>query len=63
MEPNVLVADEKYRGKYVAMQSFNNRNVVAAGIEPSEVLNAAHKKGFISPVIVFVPEKNITCVY
>lgn len=63
MECPVLVTDKKYNGKYVALQSFNNRTVVAFGADPARVMDAARKKGFPSPVIVFIPKENMTCIY
>jgi hypothetical protein len=50
-------------GKYVALKSFVDKKVVASGNKPSEVAERAGKKGVKNPVIVFVPEKNISHVY
>ena len=49
----------KYRDKWVAMPSFNNRNVVASGIDPEAVIKRAKKKGHTSPVVIYVPAKNV----
>ena len=63
MKGQILVKDKKYRGKYVAMNSFSDGKVVASGKEPAEVFQRAENKGVKSPVIVFVPEKNLTHIY
>ena len=36
-----LFKDARYAGKYVAMRSFTDRNIVAVGGEPSDVLEEA----------------------
>ena len=59
----MLVRDEKYRGKYVAFQDFNSRDVVASGRDPSKVIDNARKKGVDSPVFLFVPKKGTTYLY
>lgn len=63
MECPVLVTDKKYNGKYVALQSFNDKTVVASGKDPAKVMASAIKKGVAAPVIVFIPEENQICVY
>ena len=63
MSSVTLVADKKYEGKYVALESFTNKRVVASGNNPVRVLNAATKKGFTESVIVFVPKENMTYIY
>ena len=63
MEQNVLVSDSKYEGQYVALKSFQDNTVVASGAEPVVALNLAEKKGFHDPVVVFIPQSNMTHVY
>jgi len=58
-----LVSDNQYEGKYVALRSFQDNTVVASGAEPSDVLNEAEGKGFLDPVVVFIPQSNMTHVY
>jgi len=60
---NVLVADSQYKGKYVAMPSFIDKTVVAAGENPSIVLRLARKLGIQDPVVFYVPEPNMTHIY
>ena len=63
MECPVLVTDKKYNGKYVAMQSFNDKTVVASGKDPAKVMASAIKKGMVAPVLVYIPEENQVSVY
>ncbi len=63
MAKSVLVADKKYEGKYVALESFISNKVVASGKDPEKVLNAATKSGAKEPVIVFVPKQNMAYIY
>lgn len=63
MRNQILVSGKKYRGKYVALNSFNSQKVVASGVEPVDVVKKAEEKGVKSPVIVFVPEKKLTHIY
>lgn len=63
MRSQVLVSEKKYHGKYVALSSFSNGRVMASGKAPEEVHRRAKEKGVKSPVIVFVPEKNLINIY
>ena len=59
----VLITDEGYEGKYVALCSPLDRTVVASGDNPKAVMEEARKAGCSEPVIFFVPEPNISLVY
>lgn len=63
MSEIILVTDEKYEGKYVAMKSFADREVVASGDDPVKVMKQAKDKGIVSPFLHFVPERDITLIY
>ncbi len=63
MNGKTYVSQKRYMGKYVALKSFVDKKVVASGKRPSEVAEHAGKKGVKNPVIVFVPEKNISQIY
>ena len=52
----------RYAGKFVATSSFNDKNVIAFGIDPQKVIEKAEKK-CDSPVVFFVPEKNTVHIY
>jgi len=53
----------KYHDKYVALAGFNSKKVIAYGKDPRKVIEKARKKGFKEPVIVYVPDPNITYIY
>ena len=63
MRPRILVPDKRYAGKYVAMASFNDKRVVASGIKPEGVYQRAEDKGHKNPVVFFVPDRNMNCIY
>ena len=63
MKSNVIVRDEKYRGKFVALRSFVDRTVVAADKDPDEAARKAKAKGVETPVMMFLPKKKMTCLY
>lgn len=63
MQSQTLVSNKKYKGKYVALKSFQENTVVASGKEPVRVIERANKKGVANPVIVFVPLNHMTHVY
>ncbi len=54
---------QKYAGKFIATPSFNSRRVVASGRNPEHVRDRAVRKGFRSPVVVFVPGHKMYCVF
>ncbi len=59
----VLIAEEGYEGKYVALRSISDRTVVASGDDPEAVMQEARERGVAHPVIFFVPSHDITLVY
>ena len=63
MDKHVLVKDEKYEGKYVAMKSILDQEVVAYGDNPVDVVNEAKQQGFDSPLLAYVPPKDIGFVF
>ena len=63
MSPQVLVNQEEYAGKYVAMASFSDSRVIASGNDPAAVINEAERQGNDNAVILYVPAEPITCVY
>jgi len=58
-----LVNDKKYRGRYVALKSFDDNTVVGSGKTPGRALKQAHDAGVKEPVLLFVPRKNVPWVY
>lgn len=64
MHQNVLIENgERFGGQYVAIKSFSNHEVISHGIEPEDVLQEAHEKGFGDPVLIYVPEKDTVHIY
>ena len=64
MESQILLKDDsKYTGKYVALDNLTNKNVVSSGIRLSTAMRNAKEKGVRNPIIIYVPEKNMTHIY
>jgi hypothetical protein len=63
MGVQVLVADDKCEGKYVALRSFADNTVLAVGETPEGVLQKAAEAGAREPVLVFVHDPGIGCIY
>jgi high-affinity K+ transport system ATPase subunit B len=62
-EQNVLITEEGYEGKFVALPSFLKRTVVASGDDPKTVAQQAREAGYENPVIFFVPHRDVSLVY
>jgi len=63
MKNTILKGDsKKYGGKYVAIRSFKNNEVLCTGKDPSKVLDCARKQAK-KPVIFFVPKKDVVHIY
>jgi hypothetical protein len=63
MDNETLVTDKEYEGQYVALASFLDNTVLAWGDDPEEVSKQAHASGAEDPVIVYIPESGVTCIY
>ena len=63
LHAQVLVKGLKYRGKFIAHESFNNHRVVASGHDPTSVLQKAESKGFNSAVLIYSPEDTDRFIY
>lgn len=64
MESNFLLRNsEQFMGKYVAMDSFENKVVVCSGSNSAIVFNRAIDKGVKDPIIFFVPEREMVHIY
>jgi len=59
----ILLDTEKYNGRYVALKSFEDHTVVGVGDDPESALNDARAKGFDSPILLYVPEKEVVHIY
>ena len=58
-----IVPAGRYGGRFVALRSFTNNTVMASGKDAGRVLTAARRRGARQPVIVFVPPRNVTCLF
>jgi hypothetical protein len=54
----VLIQEENYKGKFVALRSPNDSNVVADGDDPSTVKELALQKGVSEPLIFYVSKSD-----
>lgn len=59
----VLVADKRYQGQYVAFDPQKGKEVVAFGGDVGDVINQAREKGVGEPAIVFVPKDDTAYIY
>lgn len=59
----VLIKDKKYNGRYVTIKDFSDPTVISDGKDPQEAYEKALKKGFVNPVILFVPVKDMVQIY
>lgn len=59
----ILIANEKFNGRYVAMKSFEDSTIVGSGDDPAQALKDAEEKGFEDPVVLYVPEKGLVHIY
>lgn len=60
---NVLIKEEKYIDKYVALKDFNDSTVCGSGDTPDEAYAQAENNGCPNPVIIFAASKELTQVY
>lgn len=59
----VLIKEKKYSGNYVALEDYKKNKVIAYGDDPKKVHAEAVKKGFLDPVILFIPSKDMVHIY
>jgi len=59
----VLIKENKYNDRYVAIEDFGDSIVIADGKDPKEVYDKAVKKGYSNPVILFIPAKDMVQIY
>lgn len=52
----------EYAGGYVLFHGWNNNKIVAHGTDLSKMFQEAKRKGAINPIIMFVPDPNITYI-
>ena len=59
----VLIKDRKYSGQYVVIKDLNDSTIITHGDDPKTVYEEAVKKGFLEPIILFVPNKDMVQIY
>jgi hypothetical protein len=52
----VLVSNDQYNGKYIALKSNEDNSIVGSGKNPSEALTEANKQGVLNPFILYIPD-------
>jgi hypothetical protein len=64
MEANLLLNEgERYGGKFVALRSYSEKDVVSSGDDPQQVFSDARKSGVSDPVIFYVPERGMVNIF
>lgn len=58
-----LNIDAIYAGKYVALKSRIEKEIVSFGDDPKKVFDEAKQKGIENPVIIFVPKADSMYIY
>ena len=59
----ILVKDDKFTGKYVAIISMENPVVISSAPAPQEAYEEAVRQGYAEPMILYVPEKDMVQIY
>ena len=59
----ILVKDEKFSGKYVAISSMEDVKVISSGNDPAEAYEGAVKNGCADPLILYIPKKDMVQIY
>ncbi len=64
MKANILIKNAaRYSGKYVAIRSLKNKEVLSSGKDPVKVFERAKAKGARDPAIFYVPKKDLVHIY
>ncbi|MCX5698903.1 MAG: DUF5678 domain-containing protein [Candidatus Omnitrophica bacterium] len=58
-----LLKENSYNGKFVAFKDFNDHTVIGDGNTPQQALEKAAKRGFVNPVVTFIPIKGMVQIY
>ena len=59
----VLIKEKKFEGKYVALEDLDHPSPIADGKNPQEVYDSAVKKGFLTPLIIYIPVQGMINIY
>lgn len=58
-----LIKNSSFNGKFVAFKNFNDHSIIGEGDTPQQALEKAAERGFINPVITFIPIKGMVQIY
>lgn len=58
-----LLKNNAYNGKHVAFKDFKNVSIVGEGATFKEAYDRAIKKGYMNPLVVFVPIKGMVQIF
>lgn len=58
-----VIKNNRYNGKYVALENFDSHKVIGDGKTVEEAYNKAITKGYKEPVMLFVPVKGKVQIY
>ena len=58
-----LLKENSYNGKFVAFKDFNDHTVIGEGDTPLQALEKAAERGFVNPVVTFIPIKGMVQIY
>jgi len=59
----ILVATNEFNGCYVAMKSVDDNTIVGFGENPEKALKDVEAKGFMEPVLLYIPERDLVHIY
>jgi hypothetical protein len=59
----VLITNDQYNGKYIALKSIENNSIVGSGNTPTEALSEANIHGVLNPFIMYIPTKDMVQIY
>lgn len=53
----------KHYGKHIVTAGLNHNEILAYGNDPGKLVDQARKQGHKEPLIIFIPDPNITYMY
>lgn len=53
------IDNSQYDGQHIAMKSFSDHEIISHGKNLNKVIKEAKNQGYDSPVLFFVPKKNM----
>jgi len=62
-KPNTIRIPEKYGGQYIAKRSWRSKSIIAHSQNMDHVIKRAEEQGIMEPIIMFVPKRDMACIY